>query len=112
VLRGRIAASRVIFYCFPSYDCLAFGKSLRQALLPRCWKLDGESVFAANPWDGPVLRIYLVNLKTGTRTLWKEMRSAPGDESLSYPNITPDGISYVYQNRRVSGDIYLVEGLK
>ena len=63
--------------------------------------------------SGPPARIFLVDLETGHRTLWKEI--IPGDPSgatIGRVLLTPDGKSYAYALARDLSKRYLVEGLK
>ncbi len=79
------------------------------------WSSDGRYVFAYDirpsdpPW--PVFRI---DLDTGRRELWKELRPAErsGAQSLSRVHVTPDGQFYAYTYRRRLSDLYLVTGLR
>ena len=112
---------RKLLYCGPGdewyWTSVSGGEthtvqSLKATDSPLRWHLDGQSVFVANPYEGPVIRIHLLNLQTSKRTLWNEVRVATRDQSVTNLSITPDGKSYAYQNRRISSDIYLVEGLK
>jgi hypothetical protein len=54
-------------------------------------------------------RVFLVNVQTGTRTLWKEIlpRDPGGIMSLSNLVVTPDGQSYAYWWARALSDLYL-----
>ena len=65
-----------------------------------------------------MLRIYRLDVSTGTRQFWKEL--VPPDPSVltdigSDPGqvrITPDGRSYAYTYWTFEGALYLAEGLK
>jgi dipeptidyl aminopeptidase/acylaminoacyl peptidase len=58
--------------------------------------------------------IYLIELATGRRELWREV--SPADPTgllyLTPPYITPDGRAYAYTYFRVTSDLYLVDGLE
>jgi hypothetical protein len=57
-------------------------------------------------------RIFIFDLNTGQRTLWKEIRPArPVDEVYNLA-ITPDGHAYAYNFAQVTSDLYLMQGLK
>jgi hypothetical protein len=69
-------------------------------------------VFLASPAEGKGFQIFIIDLQTGKRTPWIKIDSAPGDVAVISSDITSDGRSYVYSNRRYSGDLYLLEGLR
>lgn len=77
------------------------------------WSEDSGSLLTFHP-SGVPAKIFRVNLKTGKRELWKEIRpSDPGGiQGLSPILFTPDLRSFVYSYRRVLCDLYLVDGLK
>jgi len=60
------------------------------------------------------VRVYRLDLKTGKRTLWKElMPSDPaGVENIGPIYMTPDARTCVFGYHRMLADLYLVEGLK
>jgi Tol biopolymer transport system component len=76
------------------------------------WGQDGHSVFLKEALSGAKLKISRVDLRTGARTVWKELVAPPGDRWVLQPQITPDGKSYAYTYHRDSGNLYRVEGLK
>jgi Tol biopolymer transport system component len=97
---------------------VAGGSSVRVPALqpqdiPLQWTADGRGIYVAQGRQSPV-HIFRVDLKTGERTLWKEI--APSDPSgiagLIAVLITPDGQYYAYTYRRVLSDLYLVPGLR
>jgi Tol biopolymer transport system component len=77
------------------------------------WTEDNRSVYVNRPGDSPS-PIYLIEVATGKRTLWKTI--VPGEPSgvnfITPVFITPDGKSYVYGMGRRLSDLYVVEGLK
>jgi Tol biopolymer transport system component len=81
------------------------------------WSADGRSLFLRAAGD-EVLRIYKLDLASGRRELWKELR--PPDptgligigESFGETRLTPDGRSYVYTSWTMTSELYIVEGLK
>lgn len=81
--------------------------------LPAQWTPDGRSVYAT-PGTVTPLNVYLVNLDTGQRSVWKQI--APSDpvgvHGIDNFHVTPDGKAYVYSYRRVLSDLFLVKGLK
>jgi Tol biopolymer transport system component len=81
--------------------------------IPLKWTADGASIFVYRP-SAPPLRVEKVDVKTGRRTLWKEIRppDPSGVEQVGPVQITPDETSYVYSYRRVLDDLYLATGLR
>jgi Tol biopolymer transport system component/predicted Ser/Thr protein kinase len=81
--------------------------------IPLKWTADGGSIFVYRP-SAPPLRIEKVDVKTGRRTLWKEIRppDPSGVEQVGPAQITPDETSYVYSYRRALDDLYLATGLR
>jgi serine/threonine protein kinase/DNA-binding beta-propeller fold protein YncE len=77
------------------------------------WSADGRSVFVHQTGEHNT-RIFLIDIATGRRTLWKELAiSEPaGSAGIREVFLTPDGKSYVYWYVRELSDLYLVEGLK
>lgn len=80
------------------------------------WSRDG-AIFLRAP-DDMKLSIYKLDLKTGTRTLWKQLTppypagligigADPGEIRM-----TPDGQSYAYTFWTALNELYVIEGLK
>jgi eukaryotic-like serine/threonine-protein kinase len=59
-------------------------------------------------------RIYRVDLTSGKREMWKELRPADpaGSRGVGWIRITPDGRSIAYSGVRTDSELYLVTGLK
>ena len=81
--------------------------------IPLRWTADGASIFVYRP-SGLPLRVEKVNVKTGQRGLWKELRppDPSGVQQVGPIEITPDETSYVYSYRRALDDLYLATGLR
>jgi eukaryotic-like serine/threonine-protein kinase len=81
--------------------------------IPLRWTTDGASIFVYRA-SAPPLRIEKVDVKTGRRTLWKEIRppDPSGVEQVGPVQITPDETSYVYSYRRALDELYLATGLR
>ncbi|HMA18605.1 MAG TPA: protein kinase [Thermoanaerobaculia bacterium] len=81
--------------------------------IPLRWTADGGSIFVYRP-SAPPLRVEKVDVKTGRRTLWKEIRppDPSGVEQVGPVQITPDETSYVYSYRRALDELYLATGLR
>ncbi len=80
---------------------------------PITFSADGSSLYIYQPGELPA-RVNRLDIKTGQRTLWKElMPSDPaGVETLGPILITPDAKTCVFGYHRMLADLYLVEGLK
>ncbi len=74
------------------------------------WSTDSRSVYVFTPRERP-LRVFLVDLETGQKHLWKEF---PLDESEGRirVRVTPDGRFYVYGTTAVRSELYLVDALR
>jgi Tol biopolymer transport system component len=81
--------------------------------IPLRWTADGDSLFVYRP-SAPPLRVERVNVKTGERTLWKEIRppDPSGVQQVGPIEISPDEKSYVYSYRRALDELYLATGLR
>ncbi|HTD52793.1 MAG TPA: protein kinase [Thermoanaerobaculia bacterium] len=81
--------------------------------IPLRWTADGASIFVYRP-SAPPLRVEKVDVKTGRRTLWKELRppDPSGVEQVGPIVIAPDEKSYVYSYRRALDELYLATGLR
>ena len=88
--------------------------NLEKSLLPIQWSSDGSSIFARQR-EGTLTRIYRVDLATGKKELWREIRPPDPAGILragSVTFITPDGKTRVSSFFRSLTDLYVVEGLK
>jgi eukaryotic-like serine/threonine-protein kinase len=86
---------------------------LETADIPLRWTADGTSIYVYRP-SAPPLRVERVDVKTGRRTLWKEIRPSDpsGVNQVGPIQIAPDEKAYVYSYRRMLGDLYLATGLR
>jgi serine/threonine protein kinase/DNA-binding beta-propeller fold protein YncE len=86
---------------------------INQGEQPITWSADGRSLYIYQPGELPA-RVYRLDVKTGQRTLWKElMPSDPaGVENIGPIYMTPDAKTCVFGYHRMLADLYLVEGLK
>jgi serine/threonine protein kinase/Tol biopolymer transport system component len=77
------------------------------------WTSDGTGLFVHQPVGVP-RKVYRVDLRSGTRTLWKEL--GPSDRAGVLSNleilVTPDGRSYATIFFRMLSSLYLAEGLR
>jgi Tol biopolymer transport system component len=81
------------------------------------WSSDGEALFLRDSNDEK-LTIYKLNLKTGSRDLWKELEPPypAGLIGIGFDpgeiRITPDGQFYAYTFWTAVGEVHLFEGLR
>jgi len=86
---------------------------LEEGEVPVQWTADRRSLYVYRPAQAPA-RVFLLDLSSGRRTLWKELMpfDRAGASSVLNIAIAPDGKSYAYDYGQVLSDLYLVEGLK
>jgi len=78
------------------------------------WSADGRELFVGS-LEGLPAKIWRLDLATGQRRLWKELKPADtfGVSRLNSVCVSPDGASYAYSFMRVlTSDLYLMEGWK
>jgi len=76
---------------------------------------DGTRLFVrTDARDQPSLRVARLDLRTGRRETWKEIRPADtsGVPAIEEVYLTPDGRNYIYSHERTLSTLYLVEGLR
>jgi Tol biopolymer transport system component len=73
------------------------------------WTADGRSLYVFRRGGKPTTRVFLVDVETGVRRLWKEIEHVG---ALGRLRVTPDGGSYVYSTIRTFSELYVVEGLR
>lgn len=78
------------------------------------WKTDGRSLFVAPPPTGSAIEVFLLDVETGERTLWKEIGppNRPGMLGAENLLINPDGTAYAYSYDSILSELYVVEGLR
>ena len=75
------------------------------------FRADGRSLFVSE-FDGHVARVFVRDLATGHRRLWKEIAPAdPAGLIQIETRLTPDGTSYVYTIQRLLSTLFVVEGV-
>jgi Tol biopolymer transport system component len=81
--------------------------------VPIRWTSDGRSLYVRRP-SAPPGRIDLVEVETGRRTVWKELRppDPAGVLQVGPVVIAPDGSSYVYSYRRTVDELYVATGIR
>jgi hypothetical protein len=83
--------------------------------MPAGWRADNRSLYVRPRRAGDMSTpVWIVDIATGKRTLWKEIRpSQPVDfRSDLHLHITPDGSAYAYNFSLQVSDLYLAEGLR
>jgi Tol biopolymer transport system component len=80
---------------------------------PTGWSGDGRFLFVYRFGEVPS-QVWLLELATGQRKLWRELvpADAAGIDTIRGITITPDENAYVYGYIRTLSDLYVVDGLK
>lgn len=75
------------------------------------WSEDGKSVYVKKP-SGSTIAVFLLNLQSGERTLWKEF--AISDPLRQFMNIalTRDGKSYVWTTVKWTSNLFVLSGIR
>ena len=78
------------------------------------WTADGTHVYVGRPEESRPRKVYLVDLSTGKRNLWKSLgpQDWTGAANPGMPSISRDGKHYAYAVGRSLSDLYVVTGLK
>jgi Tol biopolymer transport system component len=81
---------------------------------PLQWSADGGSLFvAANTAGKAPLRIFKLDLRSGRRSLWRELQPPDTAGLIGLDaRVTPDGRGYAYSYDRTLSDLYVVDGLR
>jgi eukaryotic-like serine/threonine-protein kinase len=79
---------------------------------PLGWSADGRFLYVRPPEAGLTARIERLEVATGARAAWKQLRPADpaGIEQINDIVLTPDGQSYLYHASRHLSELYLLEG--
>jgi Tol biopolymer transport system component len=82
--------------------------------VPAGWTADGRSLYIYSRVTVVPTKVYLVDVASGQRKLWKEIMPADpaGTYGINSLAVNPDGKSYVYNLPRILSDLYLLDGLK
>ena len=83
---------------------------LRDGEWPIQWTADGRALYVFRREDNPI-QIFILDLATGERKLWKEIRP-PDGSGQQRVRTTPNGSLVIYGYQRVISELYLVEGLR
>jgi serine/threonine protein kinase len=81
---------------------------------PLQWSADGQALFVRRPGPTPPVVVDRLDLRTGTRTPWRELRptDVAGVGHIGDVLLTPDGRSYAYNCQRALSELYLAEGVR
>jgi eukaryotic-like serine/threonine-protein kinase len=81
--------------------------------VPIRWTADGRSIYVQRGVAAPA-RVDVVDVTTGQRRLWKELKppDPSGVASIGPIILTADGSTYAYSYRRLVDDLYVAEGLR
>jgi Tol biopolymer transport system component len=105
-------AGRILLCPVSGSDCSPV-KGAQPDDTPEQWQGTGRAILVWNRNRTWPAQIYRVDLATGERRLWKEIN--PSDPAgVLYGNLflARDGEHYIYRVRRVTGQLFLGEGLK
>ena len=78
---------------------------------PVQWSADGRSLYVHRQ-PGIPNKIWLLDLASGKRSLFKEIQTAEPVLGLPLLLLTRDGKSYVYSADRTLSELYIIEGLR
>jgi Tol biopolymer transport system component len=84
---------------------------LEEADLPVQWSADGRSLYVHSQ-SGIPNKVWLLNLASGKRSLFKEIQTREPVVGLALLLLTRDGKSYVYGTSRSLSELYVIEGLR
>jgi Tol biopolymer transport system component len=110
---AAISVDRRIHLCpIDGGELRVIGESPQGEVILR-WSADGRSLLVGTT-TGRTTVISRLDLRTGTRTLWKTLAAPVTAGASVYPIlcITPDGRSYAYNYVNKLDELYVVEGLK
>jgi hypothetical protein len=77
------------------------------------WSADGRSLFLRKSIDPSSLRISRLDIATGRKELWKELKTLdPVGVQIGQVVLTPNGNSYAYSFQRDISTLYLAREVK
>ena len=80
---------------------------------PIQWRADGRALYLGRRTLNDRYLIDEVDLATGRRARWKELRAAdPAGARIGFFRMTSNGEAYVYSSRNLVSTLYLTEGLR
>ena len=81
--------------------------------LPVGWRQDGKSIYVVMHHDeNRMFMVSLIDVASGARTPWKEIRPGIMVDEVSNLKITPDGRAYAYNYSSSKSDLYVAEGIR
>jgi hypothetical protein len=77
------------------------------------WTSDMRALYVSN-WadEWPPIKLWLLDLQTGQRRLWKQIEAEQTLLQQPYVMVTPDGSAWVYSAGHTLSELYVVEGLR
>jgi hypothetical protein len=101
------------FYLYPleGGEPVALSGLAAEEEFPSGWSADGRLYVTARGVPG---KVYLLDVATGKRELWREFLPADSAGVAPFGGIraTPDGKAYAYSFLRVLGELFVVEGVR
>ena len=80
---------------------------------PLGWRADGRAIYVSTHHDeNRMVPVSVIDLESGKRTPWKEIRPSIPVDWVGNLLVTPDGSAYAYNYRYERSDLYLAEGLR
>ncbi len=79
---------------------------------PIQWRADGRSLYLGRRVRDGSYSIDEVDLATGRRARWKELRVPDASAEVGFVRMTPDGKAYAYSSWTGLSTLYLVKGLR
>jgi Tol biopolymer transport system component/predicted Ser/Thr protein kinase len=87
--------------------------SLGEHDIPINWRSDGKALYVVTHMDeNRKFQVSLLDIKTGQRSSWKEIRAMMPVDSVEKLRITPDGRAYAYNYSRASSELFVADGLR
>jgi len=81
--------------------------------IPINWRSDGRSLYVITHMDqNKMFQVALLDVKTGQRSSWKEIRPMMPVDSVYNLRITPDGRAYAYNYSYTNSELFLADGLR
>jgi hypothetical protein len=110
VLGPKISGGWIVYSVnSPPRDALG----IESGEFPVNWRSDNRSAFVRpNRESTASIPVTIVDLVTGKRSAWKEIRPAQPVVEIHDLYITPDGRSYAYNFVLIQSDLYVARGLQ
>jgi WD40 repeat protein len=107
---AAIDRADAVWICNLSGDAPTRIHGVEAGELPVEWSADGQWLYVGRMRSNRV-KVYRVNLKTGARELWREIVPAdPAGMEIYGVLMTPDATTLGYTYKRLTSDLYVVDG--